>query len=495
MFSHIFDGLAKIHSYRITQSDSDDPTSVEYQARFLEGMWYKSYKENKNSLPFGLGTGPLLDMNTKEVKTGPLRMAQALWNTFVKFDNTPVNIWDFQPNRKETNKPVAALTDAPPRTQIDLSNMDTLSSSTMNKFAKGAKGYELLITTHPQYSQGEPSAPDVVDSFNVAVAIGLDGPVINLIQESAHLDGRSERKVVTSIPSEDGVPLFHSFGISKNYVVIVAQPLRVDQLNIANMVELGFLRGMEHVDHTRIIVVDLNSGDIVLDQSVDEKVYFYHSISQAELVSDDKGTIVSLRLCAYKEPDQITGEHQFMRLEQAYKGLEWRSKIHKGGKFCDIHCDLKRQKVSVEWNEEIQQGFELPVTRYSRSYHGNDMCPDTASSSNEQPHPRYVYSFGPYALGSPDYDNWGLFKFDLEQNKIAAYFQQESVYISEPAFVANPEGTEEDDGVLLTHAYFGEEQETKFLVFDAKTMDILATAPTGFRSPMDFHGAWIPSQS
>lgn len=147
MFSHIFDGLAKIHSYRITQSDSDDPTSVEYQARFLEGMWYKSYKENKNSLPFGVGTGPLLDMNTKEVKTGPLRMAQALWNTIVKFDNTPVNIWDFQPNRKETNKPVAALTDAPPRTQIDLSNMDTLSSSTMNKFAKGAKGYELLITS------------------------------------------------------------------------------------------------------------------------------------------------------------------------------------------------------------------------------------------------------------------------------------------------------------------------------------------------------------
>jgi carotenoid cleavage dioxygenase-like enzyme len=348
------------------------------------------------------------------------------------------------------------------------------------------------LTAHPLYAQGEPSAPDTVDTYNVAVELGLNGPVINLIQESTHLAGHSERKVVASTPSDDGIPYFHSFGISKNYAVIVVQPLRLD-VDITKMIELGFLRGMEHVDRTRVLVVDLNSGDLVLDQSVDEKVFFYHSISQAELLSDDDGTIVSLRLCAYKEPDQLTGEHQFMRLEQAKEGLEWRSKIHKGGKFCDINCDLKSQRVSVEWNEDIQQGFELPVTRYSRAYHGKDICPDTAVSPREQPHPRFVYSFGAYALGSPDYDNWGLFKFDLEENKIAAYFQQDSVYISEPVFVADPNGTKEDDGVLLTHAYFGEEQETKFLVLDAKTMDILATAPTGNRSPLEFHGAWIPS--
>lgn len=151
MFSHIFDGLAKIHSYRIThqQSDSEDENSasVEYQARFLEGMWYKSYMENTESLPFGVGTGPVLDKHSKEPKAGPLRIAQALWNTVTKFDNTPVNIWDYQPDRSEADKPITAMTDAPPRTEIDLRRMDTLSSSTMNKFAKGAKGYEMLCTS------------------------------------------------------------------------------------------------------------------------------------------------------------------------------------------------------------------------------------------------------------------------------------------------------------------------------------------------------------
>lgn len=163
MFSHIFDGLAKIHSYRIThqKSDSEDENSasVEYQARFLEGMWYKSYMENTKSLPFGVGTGPVLDKHSKQPKAGPLRIAQALWNTVTKFDNTPVNIWDYQPDRSEADKPITAMTDAPPRTEIDLRRMDTLSSSTMNKFAKGAKGYEMLCTSKFNFELGV-SGPD-----------------------------------------------------------------------------------------------------------------------------------------------------------------------------------------------------------------------------------------------------------------------------------------------------------------------------------------------
>lgn len=356
-----------------------------------------------------------------------------------------------------------------------------------------------------------------MDTYNLSVEVGIDGPAVHLIVESARLDGRSERKVVATVRGWDGIPYFHSFGLSRGYAVIVAQPLRLGLADVAKFIEMGFLRSMRHVDRTRVLVIDLESGAVSMDRWLDEKIYFYHTISQAELISDrgargeGGGTVVSLRLCAYKEPDQLTGEHQFMRLERAIKGLDWRSKIHKGGKFCDVNCDLGSNSVSVEWNEEIRQGFELPVTRYSRAYHHGDgiahrldsaggkscSCSSssaTAAAAAEQPHPRYVYSFGAYALGSPDYDDWGLFKFDMEESKIAAHYHRDSVYVSEPAFVADPEGTAEDDGVLLTHAYFGEDQETKFLVFDAKTMEIIAAVPTGNRAPLDFHGAWIPSR-
>jgi carotenoid cleavage dioxygenase-like enzyme len=484
-FSHIFDGFAKIHAYKIHNSQ------VECQSRFLQGSWYKAFlKKDQQSFPVGFGTGPVLDSTTQQPKLGMVRTIQALINSATIFDNTPVNIWDYSPHMKESDnhkKTISALTDAPPRTIIDFNTMDTISSSTMNPLASGAKGYELFVTAHPMYSQAKATAAAAgdgvgVDTYNVAIELGLQGPRVNLVRETS----QGERSVVTSVPSTDGIPYLHSYGLSANYAMIVLQPLRLDP-SPDRLLELGFLRAMQHVDQTRIVVVDLTSGDVVLDKYIDEKVYFYHSISQAEIVNDQEdggGVTVSLRLCAYKTPDQITGEHQFMRLEQAKKGLEWRNKLHRGGKFCDINCNLLDQSVKVDWKDEIKQGYELPVTRYSRAY---------GSECVSVQHPRYVYAFGAFALGSQDYDNWGLFKFDLEENKVSSYYQQDSVYLSEPIFVPNPDGETEDDGVLLCQAFFGKESETKLLVFNARNMEVMATVSTGMRAPLDFHGAWIPN--
>lgn len=484
-FSHIFDGFAKIHAYRIHSS------TVEHQARFLKGKWYNEFmKEGKQHLPAGIGTGPVLDAN-KQPKTGAWRLLQAGLNSATIFDNTPVNIWDFTPKTKDPSKKrVTAITDAPPRTTIDFDTMDTITTSSINPFASGSEGYELLITAHPLYSQQtKSSSASSVDSYNVAVELGLNGPQINLVKETSE----GERSVISSFASDDGkIPYTHSFGLSKNYATILLQPLRLDVS--PKLIELGFLRSMEHVDHTRVVVVELATGEVVLDKSIDEKVYFYHSISQAETVLDGQGTgdtLVSLRLCAYDTPDQLTGEHQFMRLEQCRDGREWRNKLHKGGKFCDVVCNLGDQSIRVEWNREIEQGFELPITRYSRTYDGE--LPPSANSRDEQSHPRYVYSFGAYALDSPDYDNWGLFKFDLQENRVESYYQHDSVYLSEPLFVANPDGLSEDDGVLLSQAYFGHEQVTKLLVIDATSMKALAEISTGSRAPLDFHGAWMSS--
>jgi len=471
-YSHIFDGLAKIHAYRIHAN------FVEHQTRFLQGSWWEQYKKN-GRLPIGIGTGPLLDKKTQEPITGIAQILKAVWNSVTIFDNTPVNIWDYNPQQKG-KLTVTALTDAPPRTTIDLRTMETSSSSTMDPLAKESKGYELLSTAHPMYSQlASSSSVAGVDTYNVGVEIGVETRV-NLVRESS---ATGERSVVGSFASYDGIPYFHSFGLSKNYAVIVLQPLRLDT-NPSKLIELGFLRAMQDVDQTRVVVMDLSTGQVVLDQSLNEKVYFFHSISTVE--DNEDGTTVSLRLCAYSTPDQLTGDNQFLRLEQARKGKKWRNKIHKGGKFCDLVCNLRDQTVQVQWNEQIEQGFELPITRYSRSYGGVD----TTQQQNQ--HPQYVYSFGAYANGSPEYDSWGLFKLDLKENKVAACYQQDSVYLSEPAFCANPKGKHEDDGVLLTQAYFGHKRETKLLVLDARTMKVLAEVSTGIRAPMDFHGAFVP---
>lgn len=179
MYSHVFDGLAKIHAYRIHSS------KVEHMARFLESSWYNEYtKSNKQKLPHGIGIGPVLDAN-EEAKSGLLTTLQATLAS-AKFDNAPVNIWDWTPNIQDpAKKRVTALTDAPPRTTIDFDTMDTLSSSAMNTLAEGARGFEMLITSHPLYNQNKQSSATSVESYNVAVELGLNGPTVNLIKETS----------------------------------------------------------------------------------------------------------------------------------------------------------------------------------------------------------------------------------------------------------------------------------------------------------------------
>jgi carotenoid cleavage dioxygenase-like enzyme len=480
-YSHIFDGLAKISSYEIagsSTSSSEDTNNVHYQTRFIRSEWYKKIQASQTGIPPGISTGPVLDTVTSQPVVGNWRSFMGLINA-IQFDNPCVNIWDYSRGDDKHNTGVAtALTDAPPRAEISMNDLGTLSTSTQTPQTDNMKGYEMFCTTHPEYSKTETGS-----TYNAGIEIGLNGPRVIVTKEK----GSSREVVGRSVPFDD-IPYTHSFGVNGKHATVVLQPLRLN-LNPKKMGEMGFMRAMDEIDYTRIIVFDLDSGEVVLDKQIDEKIFFYHTISAVEDLSnndENTGQTVSIRLCAYKTPDILTGENHFMRLEKCLGegGKENRNRISKGGTFCDITCNLKDGSVQVDWKEELKQGFELPVTRYSRSS-GKD-----ALTSR---HPRYVYSYGAYANGSEEYDSWALFKFDMEKLCIDACYQQDSAYPSEPIFVANPDGSTEDDGVVLSQIYDGIRRETALLVLDAKTMEVQATVWTGQRSPMDFHGAWIPS--
>ena len=471
MCTHIFDGLAKVSSYEIDQEQNGE-TKVYFQTKFIKSNWYKKVTQSKG-IPASISIGPIANKNTLEIKANVWRNIMAIVN-MISFDNPCVNIWNYNPEEKNIDQ-VSAITDAPPRAQISTKDLSTISSSPLAPSTSGLKGYELFCTTHPEYSKMEKGV-----TYNIGVELGLNGPKVILTQER---DNSHVRSVVARSNAIDGIPYYHSFGVNGKYATVVLQPLR-GNLDIGRILKEGYFSVMDVVNYTQVLVFDLENGQMVLDQKIDEKVFFYHSISAAEDLSRNDQHKVSIRLCAYKTPDIITGEHQFMKLDQCTgeNGKEGRDLISKGGTFCDVTCNLKDSSVTVEWKDDIQQGFELPTTRYSRSS-GNDAL--------RAKHPKYVYAYSAYANGSNEYDSWGLFKFDTEKNCIDGTYQQDSHYVSEPIFVADPDGNDEDDGVLLSQIFDGNKLETALLVLDAKTMKVLGTAWTGQRSPMDFHGTFV----
>ena len=74
-----------------------------------------------------------------------------------------------------------------------------------------------------------------------------------------------------------------------------------------------------------------------------------------------------------------------------------------------------------------------------------------------------------FSYGSYEYDSWEFFKYDTEQEDwgVIASYSSDSVYVSEPLFVPDPNGEEEDDGVLLAQIFNGKKSESALLVLDA----------------------------
>lgn len=91
--------------------------------------------------------------------------------------------------------------------------------------------------------------------------------------------------------------------------------------------------------------------------------------------------------------------------------------------------------------------------------------------------------------------NFPLTKYDSCKGEVAATYSAPTTLAQEPNFVPNPNGTEEDDGLILTHTYDFMKQETKLTVLDAKDMSVLNEYPSPFRIPIGFHSAYFPKST
>ncbi|KAL9603058.1 MAG: hypothetical protein Q9219_001422 [cf. Caloplaca sp. 3 TL-2023] len=100
---------------------------------------------------------------------------------------------------------------------------------------------------------------------------------------------------------------------------------------------------------------------------------------------------------------------------------------------------------------------------------------------------RYIYGISDCG-NSTFFD--GLTKFDT-QTQTAKKRIQHSQSPGEPIFVPDPEGKEEDDGVLLSVVLDGKSEKSYLLVMDAKTFEEIGRAEMGFAVTFGFHGHFV----
>ena len=87
-----------------------------------------------------------------------------------------------------------------------------------------------------------------------------------------------------------------------------------------------------------------------------------------------------------------------------------------------------------------------------------------------------------------------LLKYDRDTGARTAIELGRGVIPGEPVFAPRDGATAEDDGYLMTFVYDADTDTSRYVVFDAATMDDDPVASVDLpRIPFGFHGSWIPA--
>jgi beta,beta-carotene 9',10'-dioxygenase len=346
-------------------------------------------------------------------------------------DNANVNI-------RPEGRHWIAMTETERQLSIDPASLKTAAEA---RFADALPNVR-LISAHPH------DDAERKELINIGVFFGVRSGLIVFSQAY----GSAARREIGRVPLRR-VPYIHSFAITRTKIVLILAP---SDLMPASL--LWSKRPLsEHYrwspeKGTRIVVMDRGSGKFVEHEG--PPFFFFHTVNAFDL---DEGAI-RLELLAYDDAS-IIGKGMMMS-DIRRKGLPSLTpnlrRITIDPKRSDFRMDAVGPPV----------GFEFPMIHYSRA-NGR----------------RYRYIWGS--------DLSRLVRFDTTTDE-ATHRSLDGVTFGEPVFVANPEGSEEDDGVLLTVGSSVISRGSEMTIWDARTLEILARATVPIAIPVGFHGGFEP---
>ncbi|KAG0076806.1 hypothetical protein BGZ93_000537 [Podila epicladia] len=283
----------------------------------------------------------------------------------------------------------------------------------------------------------------------------------------------------------------HSFAMTKRYVVVTHWQCDfaawgVSVLWYGNAWE-SFKAQDRNVKAT-FYVVDRERGRHVATFECDP-YYAFHTIN-----AYDDGDDIYVDLATYKDHtvigdyyiDNLRNETSGKPPQQAVLRRYKLSKISEHAAFSALSRKTPPKPAPAEVVFQLDESinFELPSinpSRYLKSY-------------------QYVYGVNRSGLNKTlIYDR--IIKVDLhkvaegDQKSSTKFWVQDQCTPSEPVFVATPNATEEDDGVLLSIVLDGRRRTGFLLILNAQTLEEIARAdmPEGKVAPHNFHGMFIPN--
>ncbi|CAL8350585.1 unnamed protein product [Lota lota] len=473
--NHWFDGMALLHQFKISKG------RVTYRSRFLSSECYQANSENNRIMVSEFGTVALPDpcKNFFQRFLSRFELPKASDNASVSFVTYKGEYYV----STETNF-------------MHKVNPETLESTKKVDWSKfiAVNG----ATAHPH------NDPDGT-TYNMGNSYTSKGAFYNIIRvpptKSSPEETLEGATIVCSIPSTDKTKpsYYHSFAMSKNYVVFIEQPIKINLLKIVT----GRLTGKGISDSvywdpnldTIFHLIDKKTGKLSSVKFHTKAMSTFHQINAYEengflvmdmCVSDDGQAINNYLVQNLRKSGEALDEvyntmcrvfpRRFVlplnvgtetlcgtNLNNQMDTTSTAIKISSNKVFC-THEDLHGEEL------RIYGGLEFPQINYAKY--------------NTRPY-RYFYGCGfRHLVGDT------LIKMDLLSKQMKVW-EGPGLYPSEPVFVPSPNATEEDDGVVMAVVITPNKDKSTFLlVLDAKTFQELGRAEVPVNIPYGFHGTF-----
>jgi carotenoid cleavage dioxygenase-like enzyme len=268
--------------------------------------------------------------------------------------------------------------------------------------------------------------------------------------------GKLRREVIAEIPASEPAYM-HSFGLTRQYVVLAEYPLVVNPMKL-------LLTGKPYAENlkwkperpTRFRVVSRESGTLVGSWETEAFLAFHH------VNAFERDGEVLVDLLAY--PDDAVIRNHYMDTLRSERGPT-------------AAAELRRYRLRSGGSASLEiptvEPLELPRINYD-SHNGRDYS--------------YVYGIGQdkAAEGWPD----RLVKLDVRDGS-AQNWREEGCYPGEPVFVPAPNGRSEDSGVILSVVLDTTTVTSFLLVLDAASFAETARARVPHHIPFGFHGQFF----
>lgn len=480
--SHWFDGFTQVHRFQIIPStDPSSSSRILYNSRHTVDALIENIRKSGSydSFSFGQKRDPCQSFfgKVRSVFSPTAPSADGRHNTnigvtvSVNPPGLPFIKDDDQEGHASGIKSLWTKTDASIFAQLDPETLEPMGFAEQTSLLPELKG--------PFAAAHAKSDPVTGDVFNYNLEVGKKA-TYRVFRVSA-ATGKTD--ILGTITDAPGAYL-HSLILTENYVVLCVWAGHYAWHGAKVLWERNMLDALSEFDAsqpTKWYVIDRKHGKGVVANYDGDPFFCFHTINAWEEPSscDPLQTDIVADLSAYENLD-VLKKFYYDHLKSTSpaardfmkdKGATTRANIHRW-RLPSITSDgtSARRKAILDFSVPKEKSCELPTMN-----------------------PRFVTKPSRYIYGATDRGHStffdGLAKYDTKTQD-AVFWHEHGHNPGEAIFIPNPNGTEEDDGILLSVVLDGYKGKSYLLVLDARTVKEVGRASLESAVGFGFHGTY-----